>query len=377
MDRILLTTDGDYVPTGHGSVQSVRVDEEAGVTWEPAPTVTVYDYDPLYRLTEAVYSSGEVYTHTYDEVGNRLAMGANGEEITYTYDAANRPVLSAVEGLTEVDGVGYTWDNDGNLLDDGVRSYSYDAANRLVAVISGTLTTTYTYDGDGHRLAKAQDGVTTTYVVAVLPALRSTAALAVSPAEGGLSQVLVEMTGGESILYLYGHDLLAEEGDAWQWHLGDGLGSVRQLGTEDGGVSLARGYTPFGVPLWETGSGATGYGFTGERWGAYNGLLFLRARCYEPGTGRFLNKDLWSGDYLRPLTSNAYLYVVDNPVNAIDPSGLYHKEVHYYQTWRWAYETAKAYGFEETMVRSIKGILAQNLSRDPLFEAQHLTSVTV
>ena len=35
---------------------------------------------------------------------------------TYTYDAANRLVLSKVEGLTSVDGVAYTWDDDGDPL---------------------------------------------------------------------------------------------------------------------------------------------------------------------------------------------------------------------------------------------------------------------
>ena len=69
-------------------------------------TTITYDYDPLYRLTSAAYSSGEVYTYTHDAVGNRLAMGAGGEVSTYTYDPANR--------LTSVDGVGYTWD-DGDL----------------------------------------------------------------------------------------------------------------------------------------------------------------------------------------------------------------------------------------------------------------------
>jgi len=29
-------------------------------------TTITYDYDPLYRLTEAAYSSGEVHTYTYD-----------------------------------------------------------------------------------------------------------------------------------------------------------------------------------------------------------------------------------------------------------------------------------------------------------------------
>ena len=36
-------------------------------------------------------------------MGNRLAMGADGEVITYTYDAVNR--------LTGVDNVEYSWDN--------------------------------------------------------------------------------------------------------------------------------------------------------------------------------------------------------------------------------------------------------------------------
>jgi hypothetical protein len=40
--------------------------------------------------------------------------------------------------VTSVDGVGYTWEDDGNRLDDGQRSYTYDAANRLVEVVSGS-----------------------------------------------------------------------------------------------------------------------------------------------------------------------------------------------------------------------------------------------
>jgi RHS repeat-associated protein len=185
----------------------------------------------------------------------------------------------------------------GNLLDDGVRTYTYDHANRLVAVVSGTLTTTFVYNGDGHRVAKAVDGVTTTYVVAVL----------------GLSQVLAETTDGETIRYVFGHDLLAEESDGgWAWHLGDGLGSVRQLADSSGRVTLVQGYAPFGEPLWSEGSGSTGFGFTGEQWEAYAQLLFLRARYYEPWTGRFVSKDPWAGDYYRPPTLDPYAYVADN-----------------------------------------------------------------
>ncbi|MBN1657252.1 MAG: hypothetical protein JXA93_02570 [Anaerolineae bacterium] len=170
---------------------------------------------------------------------------AEGEVPAYEYDEANR--------LTKVDTITYTWDANGNLLDDGERTYTYDHANRLVQVVSGTFTTTFTYNGDGDRVAKSENGVTTNYVVAVL----------------GLSQVLVEMTGGSTTRYVYGHDLLAEyDGTSWTYHLNDGLGSVRQLADATGDVTLAQGYTPFGVPMWSEGSGSTSYGFTGERWEA-------------------------------------------------------------------------------------------------------------
>jgi len=96
---------------------------------------------------------------------------------------------------------------------------------------------------------KVADGVTMTYVIAVL----------------GLPHVLVETTGGQSTAYLYGHDLLAEEGTTWAWHLDDGLGSVRQLADDTGQVTLAQGYTPFGVLLWREGSAASVYGYTGEQ----------------------------------------------------------------------------------------------------------------
>jgi RHS repeat-associated protein len=178
-------------------------------------------------------------------------------------------------------------------------------SEQMIQAIRHTLTTTFTYNGDGHRVAQATNG-TTTYVVAVL----------------GLSQVLVETTGGEMTRYVFGHDLLAEyDGVAWAYHLDDGLGSVRQLADGDGQVMLLQSYAPFGEPLWSEGSGITGFGFTGERWEAYSQLLFLRARYYEPTTGRFISPDTNTPESFAPSTWNVFLYVGDNPVSYFDPSG--------------------------------------------------------
>ena len=55
--------------------------------------------------------------------------------------------------------------------------------------------------------------------------------------------------------------------------------------------------------------------------GDYNELVYLRARFYAPGTGRFLTKDSWLGDYNRPLSLNRWNYVEGNPVKYTDPSG--------------------------------------------------------
>jgi hypothetical protein len=49
-------------------------------------------------------------------------------------------------GDTEV--IPYTYYPCGNLTSDGMKTYSYDAANRLISVSDGLSMTTYTYSGD-------------------------------------------------------------------------------------------------------------------------------------------------------------------------------------------------------------------------------------
>jgi len=81
-----------------------------------------YTYDPLNRLTGAVYDDGTSYQYTYDAVGNRVSERIAEESVEYTYDEANR--------LIGVNGQVYTWDNNGNLTWDGAKTYTYNYANR-------------------------------------------------------------------------------------------------------------------------------------------------------------------------------------------------------------------------------------------------------
>ncbi|MEM2591838.1 MAG: RHS repeat-associated core domain-containing protein [Thermofilaceae archaeon] len=51
------------------------------------------------------------------------------------------------------------------------------------------------------------------------------------------------------------------------------------------------------------------------------GLMHVGARWYDPTVGRFLQRDPWLGDIYEPHTLNAYAYCLNDPVNAVDPSG--------------------------------------------------------
>ncbi len=50
---------------------------------------------------------------------------------------------------------------------------------------------------------------------------------------------------------------------------------------------------------------------------------FLRVRSYDPTVGRFLSTDPYGGDPMSPLTLHRYAYVEGNPINLMDPTGMF------------------------------------------------------
>jgi RHS repeat-associated protein len=64
------------------------------------------------------------------------------------------------------------------------------------------------------------------------------------------------------------------------------------------------------------------FGYAGEVRDAETGLVYLRARMYDPATGRFLSRDPFPGLATSPMSQNPYAYAHNNPVNLTDPSGM-------------------------------------------------------
>ena len=132
------------------------------------------------------------------------------------------------------------------MTSDGVNTYTYDGANRLIAVNGQSSSTSYAYDGLGDRLQQTVGGQTTTYTLDI---------------NAALAQVLSDGTA----TYLYGVDQIAQQnGTDTEYYLGDDLNSVRQLTNSVGDVTLARAYDPYGNTILAVGNEQTAFGYTGE-----------------------------------------------------------------------------------------------------------------
>jgi RHS repeat-associated protein len=105
----------------------------------------------------------------------------------------------------------------------------------------------------------------------------------------------------------------------------DHLGSASAMSDANGAYvtdSLAR-YKPFGEYSLEpdTNPDVTDMGFTGHKHNDDLGLIYMNARFYVPGIGRFASADTIVPDPNNPQQFNRYSYVLNNPLKLTDPSG--------------------------------------------------------
>jgi RHS repeat-associated protein len=252
-----------------------------------------YQYDALYRLTQVSYPGGPTDTYTYDAVGNRLTKNSTA----YSYDAGDR--------LISAGGVSYSYDANGNQISRGSDTFAYNHENRLTQSVVGGVTSSSTYNGDGLRMSHTVGSQTTGFVWDI---------------NAGLPLVLQDGTHTN----LYGLDLIsATDGAGNQAYFSyDGLGSTTDITDGSASVLASYSYDAFGSIRSQTGGVSNYWLFTGEQRDADSGLYYLRARYYDPETGRFVSKDALAGNATAPQTQNRYAYALNNPVLATDPSGL-------------------------------------------------------
>jgi RHS repeat-associated protein len=357
--RITSTTDTwgktlSYSYTADGSL--------ATITYPGNKTVS-YGYDAAGRLTSVSDWLGGVTSYTYDAAG-RLQQTAypNGVKTTRSYDAASRLaslthkktdgslILSQVmtydsrgnitsidttpeptgwikskftqydvnndDQYTTIDGwLNLGYDPVGQMLARDVdgseaSAYSFDVRGRLVSAKVASATTSFAYGPEGERIEKTSATQTTRYVV---------------DTNAGLPRVALELdaSSAPAIYYIYGLGLTARvpaTGTAIQYYHEDVQRNIAALTNAAGSVTDTYFYHPFGKVLAKTGATANPYQFAGQLGVEQDdtGLIYMRARYYDPILERFISKDPIG--ILGGL--NVYDYVGRNPMSYADPSGL-------------------------------------------------------
>ena len=136
----------------------------------------------------------------------------------------------------------------------------------------------------------------------------------------------VDATGVPRALYTHGPGIdeplaIGRPTGTFLFHA-DGLGSITSLTDLSGNPVRSYTYDSFGRIVAQSGTLTNPYTYTGRELDPESGLLYYRARYYDPTIGRFLQEDAIGGLVELPQTLNKYPYVLNDPHNALDPLGL-------------------------------------------------------
>jgi RHS repeat-associated protein len=262
-----------------------------------------FSYDDLNRIQTAQNGSWGISVNL-DAWGNVVGTsGISGTSLVNTMplpsdlaaNVSNQPTSSLVS---------YVFTG-GNLTSDGTHSYQYDAEDRLKAVDSAT----YTYNGDGARVAKSSG---TLYW----------GGLAESDSAGNITSEFIFLNGKR----LARRD--AATGNVY-YFLSDMLGSSSVVTDAAGNIQNESDFYPYGGESTITNNLAgQKYKFTGKERDAESGLDDFGARYYNSTMGRFMTPD-WSAKaepvpyakLANPQSLNLYAYVGNNPASMTDPNG--------------------------------------------------------
>ncbi|MBI3652860.1 MAG: hypothetical protein HY231_17690 [Acidobacteria bacterium] len=274
-----------------------------------------YTYDNLGRLATSNQTTNGVSVQrrfVYDRWGNRTSeydATSGGTQIQsvalqQSGGAPTNRLSSVTTGSTTLN---YSYDAAGNVTNDGVHTYTYDAENRVVNVDGGA-TASYGYDQQNRRVKKVISSTTTHCVW-----------------DGG--QVLAEHNGSTGAVitnYTYAGSRMINKmtGGTTSYFLSDRL-SARLTLDSSGNVIGRQAHLPFGEDL--NASGTTDkHKMTSYERETETGTDYAVNRSYSAGIGRFQSADPYRmrGGINDPQSLNRFSYTRNDPIDRIDPLGL-------------------------------------------------------
>jgi RHS repeat-associated protein len=297
--------------TGHDALG--RITDKTETTSQGTRTYH-YTYDPQTGFLTDVTKDGVPFSHyAYDANGNRI-LGAPGAGTSGTgmYDSQDR--------LTSYGPLTFTYSKAGDLqtksdarlgATNNTTAYGYDPLGSLQNVtLSDGTRIDYVTDGYGRRIAKKVGGQLVQGFVYGTEALGPVAEL---DSQGNVKSRFVYASHSNV------PDYMVRDGNTYRI-ITDDLGSPRTIvDASSGQVAEELGYDEFGNVVRDTDPGFQPFGFAGGLYDTDTKLIHFGARDYAPEVGRWTAKDpiaFGGGD------SNLYAYVLGDPIDLADPTGL-------------------------------------------------------
>jgi RHS repeat-associated protein len=233
--------------------------------------------------------------------------------------------VRSITGSASAAPVAYEYDAAGNPVSAGPWRYQYDAHGRLHRLyFEGKLRAEYVYNSAGERIRKdvyERGKRTTTFFLYEQHRL-----IAEANEHGRITR---------EYIYLGRHPVVMLEDGRSYWIHTDHIGTPRALTDAEQRIVWHADYEPFGTARVNEDPDRDGritrvdLRFPGQYLDRESGTHYNYYRDYDPRSGRYLTPDP-SGAF---GGVNAFSYVNANPIQGVDPLGLYDEMVHYYMTY--------------------------------------------